>query len=264
MRVPVDQEYRAGKLWPVLTETAARNETITYGAAGRLIGVYHRAMRFVLGPIQSYCLDNGLPPLTALVVNKTTRQQGNGYIAGRPGDSRDLSRVVDFDWSTIANPFPGIPEDELERLSEELITDPAAASQDVYALVKVRDRQRIFRAALLKAYDGACAMCGLSFDEALEAAHILPWAGGKARLDPRNGILLCATHHRLFDAGWLQVDEELLIRFYDPDEEEGDYSRSDRQTSLALHGKKISVPTSRKLWPKKAYLRQRLADDEED
>ncbi|MDE2932721.1 MAG: hypothetical protein OXS47_02485 [Chloroflexota bacterium] len=53
--------------------------------------------------IQDHCEEHGLPPLTILVVNKDTRQPGEGFLAKNRGREPD---VFAFGWGQRPNPFP--------------------------------------------------------------------------------------------------------------------------------------------------------------
>jgi putative restriction endonuclease len=144
------------------------------------------------------------------------------------------------------------------------VEDPEQGGE-VYARVRVRGiAQRVFRSALLRTYDGQCAMCGLTFTEALEAAHIIHWndASPGQRMDPRNGVLLCATHHRLYDAGLITVADEFRVRYCDPTKADlSPYSKIDEHMSVALHDRPIRLPADKRHWPNMAWLKQRNADD---
>lgn len=72
--------------------------------------------------------------------------------------------------------------------------------------VAVRRGQAKFRAELLKAYEGRCCVSGCDLTDALEAAHISPYRG-KYSNNPRNGLLLRADIHTLFDLGLICFDE---------------------------------------------------------
>ena len=68
-----------------------------------------------------------------------------------------------------------------------------------------RRGQAKFRAALIAAYNGKCAITRCDAVEALEAAHISPYKG--AHTDhPQNGLLLRADIHTLFDLGLFTID----------------------------------------------------------
>lgn len=71
-------------------------------------------------------------------------------------------------------------------------------------LVKLRLGQGTFRVAVTDAYDRACAVTGEHSLPALEAAHIKPFAESGTH-DVRNGLLLRADLHRLFDKGYITV-----------------------------------------------------------
>lgn len=216
-----------------------------------------------LGPIQTYCIENRLAPLTSVVVGKHSRTPGTGFVAW---DVDDLDAawhaVAAQNWSLVGNPFAGFgPDDDEESFANKLISNPDR-SGEVYRTVRDRGvMQRIFRLALLEAYDCKCAMCGLSFPAALEGAHILPWGEcePERRLDVRNGILLCASHHRLYDDDVFVIEEDLTITYYDPDTEDGEYGDTDRSFALALHRTKPTLPMREALWPDSAFIRHRIS-----
>lgn len=252
--------HAAGIVWPMLTDAAARGNTITYGNIAPHIQTNPLSVGRALGPIQDYCLENHLPPLTAIVVGKTSNEPGAGFIAWDIDDVGSAhTKVFEFRWSSIDNPFGGFDEyDTIESLASEIVSTPHAAAA-IYRKVRVRGvAQLIFRQALLSAYECRCAICGLSFSAALEAAHIIPWnkATPGQRLDPANGLLLCASHHKLLDANLMTVSRLLKVVYYDPDMADGDYSEFDGALTARLHGKPIHLPKEERLRPNPEYLRQ--------
>lgn len=82
-----------------------------------------------------------------------------------------------------------------------------------------RQRERLqsnaFREALLRAYSGRCAVTGTSWGVVLEAAHINPF---KDSLDNsvRNGLLLRADIHALFDRHILLIEPETRVVHFHP------------------------------------------------
>lgn len=66
-------------------------------------------------------------------------------------------------------------------------------------LASQRTSQYEFRRRLLESVPRECAICGIRLLEVLEAAHLVPHARG-GRASSENGRLLCANHHRAFDA----------------------------------------------------------------
>jgi putative restriction endonuclease len=260
MAETINWQYLAGKVWPVLTAAAKARKTVTYKQIGDdVIHRHHRAVRHALGPIQDFCMAMQLPPLTALVVNQGTQLPGMGFIAHDVDDIETaFDEVSGYDWTNVPNPYGSFgPDDSEETFAAELVGNPTTA-KEIYGRVKVRGVvQSIFRRALMKAYDTSCAFCGLQFPEALEAAHIKPWArcNRQERLDPRNGLLLCSTHHRLFDAHWLLVTPERTIRYYTATEG-WTYSDADKLVS-ALHGTMLRLPAREALWPSVDHINAR-------
>jgi len=254
--MPVNQEERAYRAWGILTAVASKsNGLITYGELGAAISVHPRAIRYVLGVIQAYCLDQKLPPLTILVVNAQDRTPSSGFIAWDVDDLPEgLRKVRNYAWSESEseNPFLYASKGDTEQaLAAELDSNPEKAA-DIYARVKVRGTaQSIFRKALLLAYQGQCAICGLSFEDALQAAHLIEWNACSAaqRMATCNGLLLCATHHRLFDWGYITITPDHTVYYVDPEGRDGWYSSADSQISTALHGKKAFMPKDRRHWP---------------
>lgn len=68
-----------------------------------------------------------------------------------------------------------------------------------------RERQQKFRAEVLSAYDGRCAVCGTAIDEVLQAAHIDDFRGRRSQI-VQNGILLRADIHLLYDSNLLGIE----------------------------------------------------------
>jgi putative restriction endonuclease len=241
----VNQVERAYRAWPALADRASEKTTITYGDLAQILGIHHRTVRFVLGVIQKYCLDEHLPPLTILVVNQKG-VLGDGFIAWDVDDlETGLEKVYGWNWKGMENPFSyasdGSTQDDLVK---QLVLYPQQADE-IFARVKVRGTaQVIFRKALIRVYEGRCAFCGLTFEDALEASHIISWAKASAqqRLDPTNGILLCSIHHKLFDAGLMTVNKSGKIEYYDQDGNDGTYSKTDKDMSLMLHGNSAFFP----------------------
>lgn len=260
MKEKVNQEQRAFSAWTILTSCARKNEPITYGELGRQLSIHHRAIRFILGVIQEFCMTNELPPLTILVLNKQTGLPGEGFIAYDIENSQDgINKVYAFNWSSLTNPFEYAQVGTTEhQLIDDLVNSPEK-SGDVYTKVKVRGiSQRIFRQALIKVYECSCAICGLSFEEALEASHIIRYSQSNSgqRLDVRNGLLLCSTHHKLFDNGYITINQNYTIDYFDNEEKSGEYTNYDRLMTVSFHGQTMKLPNDKKHLPNKQYLEQ--------
>ncbi len=258
---PVDHEHRAGLLWDVLTNAAkGRRPPLTYKAAATSIGIHHRPIRYPLELIQNHCLEHGRPRLTALLVSASSGLQGRGFL-GEPGSERDLEDVYLENWQNIPNPFSDLQQGELRAIAEVLTANPDAADKYVSVLSR-GNQQRVFSKAVLHAYGHRCAICEMSFPCALQAAHIVPFGDPRRelRIDPRNGIALCANHHRFFDDGLIKITPEYQIVYYDPKGKDGSYSAVDAAISLAFHGKPLRLPKNPQLHPSRDLLKERLED----
>ena len=254
----INQEERACKTWNVLSDTAKNKNLISYKELGVKTGIHHRAVKYALSLIQDYCMDNGYPPLTILVINQNTGKPGGGFIAWDIENSEDgVNKVYGKNWKSLNNPF-GFAETGMtsEDLVDALINNPDSSSE-IYALIKVRGTsQRLFRNALLKVYNYSCSICGLSIHNALEACHIIPYSrsDSKQRLEISNGMLLCSNHHKMFDCGQITINRDCTINYLNTNKNEGDYSTYDKLMTIDLNGKMIGLPDDNKHKPKKEYL----------
>ncbi len=135
--------------------------------------------------------------------SELTKSQGGGNV-----------KVKAFQtlWRGIEHSTPGTnalsSSDAMQELADT--TDPAdidstSDNKFVLSLIRKRQGQPAFRAALLQAYESRCAITEADTIEVLEAAHITPFSeGGPMTTD--NGLLLRSDVHTLFDLGLIAVD----------------------------------------------------------
>ena len=95
---------RSCQIWSLLICAARERKTYTYGDVAKILG-YSGAgvMGNQLGPIMFYCKDNGLPPLTVLVVNQETGLPGEG-LSTLEEVNIDREKVFNFDWFSLEPP----------------------------------------------------------------------------------------------------------------------------------------------------------------
>lgn len=74
-------------------------------------------------------------------------------------------------------------------------------------LVRDRAAQGRFREEVLAKHNMKCALCNFDVIDAIEAAHLVP-KKSKGGDDSRNGIALCALHHKLFDRKLFYIDPD--------------------------------------------------------
>jgi putative restriction endonuclease len=80
-----------------------------------------------------------------------------------------------------------------------------AVSETKLALTASRPNQAKFRFSVLKRYGHKCAVCHIKVTDVLAAAHIRDKRHYGSD-DPRNGIVLCQTHHTAFDKHLFGID----------------------------------------------------------
>ncbi len=116
-------------------------------------------------------------------------------------------------------------------------------------LVQIAQRRGYtFRRRLIAAYEGRCAVTKCDAKPALEAAHILPYAGDKSDFIC-NGLLLRGDIHTLFDLDLIGINPRTFAVAL---------ARSLRGTSYdELAGKAISMPKDKDKRPNLAALKRR-------
>jgi putative restriction endonuclease len=71
-------------------------------------------------------------------------------------------------------------------------------------------RSRSFRARVLTAYGMKCAVCGLA-SRPPDALHLVPPVPGGGTNDTSNGIALCTTHHKAYDAALITIADDYRV-----------------------------------------------------
>ncbi len=133
---------------------------------------------------------------------------------------------------------------------EKSIEDGNYYIPDSYGTVSLRVGEEKIRINALMLYKGRCSICGIDHPKLLVASHVVPWSADESvRGDPRNVILLCALHDRLFDAGLISVADDYTVLVSKALDE---YNEA-KAVAIAVSGKKLSVPA--RYPPKLEYLR---------
>jgi len=118
-------------------------------------------------------------------------------------------------------------------------------------LIKTRLNQNFFRKMVLVNYDEKCALCNLNHTSLLIASHIIPWSKDREnRLNPKNGLCLCAIHDKAFDSGLISFDNNLTILF------SNEIQKIDKKNFINYFGqfeaKKLNIP--KKFYPSLIFL----------
>lgn len=129
---------------------------------------------------------------------------GNYRAAFGFNDQSAMRAALSRAWQ-LASSLPTLPLCEYEA------EVGALGETEADRLVKQRIGQGIFRKALLRYWDGQCAVTGITQPELLRASHIVPWAHCRSdseRLDAENGLLLAAHWDAAFDNGIVSFTDE--------------------------------------------------------
>jgi putative restriction endonuclease len=129
------------------------------------------------------------------------------------------------------------------------VAGPASPRYGSPQVVAPRLGQGTFRVSVTDAYGRACAVTGEHSLPVLEAAHIRSYADDGPH-DVRNGILLRADLHRLFDKGYITVTPELRLEVSGRLKE--DYSNG--RSYYPLHGQALRLPPSEHERPAREFL----------
>lgn len=166
--------------------------------------------------------------------------RGRGYDL-HDGVGRELWRALMERYESAPRGFVGV---------RERVVDPVPGGYGDPIPRRPRLGQAAFRAILMGAYGKRCAITRESALPALEAAHIQPFGMSEAH-DIRNGLVLRADVHGLFDAGYMTITPaytvEASLRLLT------DFNGGNAY--LAMNGTRIHLPHDPRLHPDPELLR---------
>jgi hypothetical protein len=132
-------------------------------------------------------------PDTAMSLENSVSQT-NDSLSSNVNDQDSLFAEVESELALEGGFDPENDEDARHRVFREIVQ---------------RRGQPQFRANVLAAYRNRCAVTKCSVVEVLEAAHIRPYNGEHTN-DPRNGLLLRADIHLLFDQNLIGINPKTM------------------------------------------------------
>lgn len=142
-------------------------------------------------------------------------------------------------------------------LSTRRISEKVFGSTEREVKTKQRIYQDFFRDAVLASYNQSCCICGLPHPEILIASHILPWSVGKDfRVNPENGLCLCASHDKAFDRQLLVIGTDYTVIL--ASRVKSSKSVASKNLFTAFEGKRISLPD--RFVPRQDFLSWRLEE----
>ncbi len=130
-----------------------------------------------------------------------------------------VSPVFVDGWDDTARTFSlfALPESMTNVPPEpELVADaahslPEHEKRTALRLVEQRLGQAGFRKEVLAAQRNRCTVCELRVRPLVDAAHVVPHADPRSTNEVRNGLALCALHHRAFDTDVLRIDPDAVV-----------------------------------------------------
>jgi putative restriction endonuclease len=176
------------------------------------------------------------------------------FIGTRPGWYKPLFpcfvRADDPDSQRVIV-TPGVLSGPMDEPEPVPLEDPIERRYAVRE-TRVRLHQARFRGRVVPAYDSRCAICSLRELRLLDAAHIVADIefGGAATI--RNGLSLCAIHHRAFDQDLVGISPDYVVHVSGRllDDDDGpmlDLLKGFHRQPLHLPVRKIDLPDQERL-----------------
>jgi putative restriction endonuclease len=154
-------------------------------------------------------------PVERGVLNEQGRISGRAQAAVRPLSENDFTKIVGFGLADEEEILPRIEDAESASMVREYAVDFEYERPMIVSLSNRKKRDKLFRRAVLNAYDGCCAVSGWKLVNGggrmeAEAAHIKP-VSENGPDSVQNGIALSGTVHWMFDRGLIGLSDELDI-----------------------------------------------------
>jgi hypothetical protein len=218
--------------------------SLTGDGTGVTVGVLHTGRSYAddlsSDGVLYYYPDTNRPPGRDLSEVNATKAAGTlslpvfviTHSDSRPG-KRDVYLGWVDDWDDELGLFLIAFSDDVR--SRRLLPEPEEPFEHIEKRervkreVKVRPGQQHFSFYVFQRYGHRCAVCTMSVPEVLDAAHLVP-DRDEGTYDPRNGLVLCAVHHRAYDAGLFAIEPNTLKLHYRSTGPDADVLRIDQDS----------------------------------
>jgi hypothetical protein len=204
----------------------SRTAELSADGEGITVGVLHTGSSYADDMSEESVIyhypKTGRPPgrdLSEVNATKAAKELGLPiFVIVYPSPSsnkRDVHLAWIQDWDDESSQFliafgksppPELPSSDAEDKTPFAIDEKRKRGE---ALVPTRPGQAKFKFRVLQRYGPQCAVCGIDVHELLDSAHLIP-ISENGNDDARNGLVLCAIHHRAFDAMFFAFDPETL------------------------------------------------------
>lgn len=103
---------------------------------------------------------------------------------------------------------------KIAEINEDPVLEVVIHSTEAKITSKMRIGHQAYKGKLLELWNNECAICKIKLSQLLKASHSKPWkdSSDTERVDPYNGLLLCAHHDALYDQGFITVNREGVIK----------------------------------------------------
>lgn len=186
--------------------------------------VDHRAIErrhyALIDPASFLPFDRPVPPVLEGTVMEAAREAAPGVLMRGGSVQRAVRPLPEHEFERIVRLGLGasLAEESAPEGRDGMAEGPAVFERPVaHVLLNRPVRDRAFRRQVLEAYEGTCAISGLSLRNGggwmeVEAAHIKAVEHGGPDI-VQNGLALSATLHKMFDRGLISVaaDHSILV-----------------------------------------------------
>ncbi|MEO8216935.1 MAG: hypothetical protein ABI718_07625 [Acidobacteriota bacterium] len=209
------------------------------------------------------CGESGLPLIYLLQVKGNPRAEyeifAPVFVAGWDESSRQF--LIDLSGQPGEMQFSGSTRRSQMQLDLPKLRTPQSAAEvreiaSGYLMTAVQRRldDARFRQIVLRAYRDRCAVCLLRTRALLEAARLALADAPHMRPSARDGICMCAIHHRAFATGILTIDESGIIHIDLP----GRAGAGGQRLLQDYAGRALTLPADESDWPR---LLEHFAED---
>ncbi len=162
-------------------------------------------------------------------------------------------------WEEYVSNFTGETIDISSNSEHEsVIFSTIEIATEAVRKTKVRLVQNRFRRHILENYRETCCVCGMPIADLLIASHIIQWSlRPDLRLEPTNGLCLCALHDKAFEYGLLAITPEYEILVSSKVKSLSSIRTIEANFEL-YHLQKIKLP--KVYWPSPEYLQLRYQE----
>ena len=153
----------------------------------------------------------------AIVNGFSTQYKGNGEIA--------IAFIPDFFVEYVKNCeqlhsfgesltemaiLENVVKSEDTVINNETLNQVAQKRQEAIVSIKKKKRESSFTKRVLTAYSHKCAICDIQL-KLIDASHIVPVSEDYSTDETKNGIALCALHHRAYDKSLITFNEKYQV-----------------------------------------------------